>query len=53
VEVVPWEKDGKCSVDIPAPIGYNRLREENRQSRGQAERPAMRKVRAPQGKDNG
>ena len=40
-------------VDNRTCFPYNESREENRQSREQAERPFMRKVRAPQGKDNG
>ena len=35
------------------PVRYNTPCEENRQSRVQTERSYMRKVRAPQGKDNG
>ena len=43
----------KAGLTTALPFLYNGNREENRQPRGQAERPSMRKVRAPQGKDNG
>ena len=45
--------DCPFAIDNPPAFLYNIGREENRRSRGQAERPVMRKVRAPQGKDNG
>jgi hypothetical protein len=53
----PWDNASRYGeifrVDFLRAFLYNKYREENRQPRGQAERLSMRKVRAPQGKDNG
>ena len=39
--------------DKPNEFMYNKQRDQTRQPRLGAERPQVRKVRAPQGKDNG